>query len=890
MVRFTLNFFIVAMAALSTAGGFKDVPHFDHRHSPHLHFPALDQDISDLGGEARAYHFLQQNAATYALSLENQRFVGEQVSLTATHYRFQQSLHGYDVKGGEIIVSIEHDKQSVYRVYNNIYPVPDQHSEPPSSLLTEDHAYDAAWQNLAVHGPLLVAPQAQLLYLPEGEHFRLIWVIFLGVDAPFGYWESQVDAITGQVISTRDTAISRLPDQAQLPKYSGPIDRRAEAFARFHERQARAERDRANESQAAYRADGTGLVFDPDPRTTLNDETLVDTSPAADFTAAYLTRNLLGLELTGGSYHFNGPWISIIDFESPATPPSTTSDGNWLAVRGDNAFNDATTYFQIDQNQRYMQSLGFTGAAGIQEGPIGTDSDGVNGQDNSHYIPSSNRMSFGHGCVDDSEDADVILHEYGHAIHYSINPGWGGADSGAIGEGFGDYWAGSYSYSTPNGPIMHPEWVFSWDGHSNCWPGRNLNRTDAMYDPSRNYSAHSNVTYMGATFQSDELWSAPIFNTMADLVGLGVPQEQADQIVLESHFGLGSGVTMRVLANSTIAAAGLLYPGGPHAEAYTSRFLAQNIVDLPHVTMDAAQLTVVTEPGMNGVADPGETVGIHLQITNSGNLSASQVASVLTSSDPMVTIVNEASNYPDLDVGAAANNLSEFTVTLSPELVCGQTVPLQLQLNWLGSNDVSGTNTVDFSLPTGVPLGMDAQISPDLPITDNNSFTSTLTVSSESSVSDGFNLDLNLSHTYIGDLIVTLTSPNGTTVVLHNRGGGSADDLVGNYPATLTPAESLDGFLGDDHNGVWTLTVTDEAPGDTGTLNSWAIHDVLGYECEISAIPCPTDLNGDRTIDVDDYNLVMEGWGTSTVDADGDGFASIIDMMVVAGSYGACPK
>jgi hypothetical protein len=134
------------------------------------------------------------------------------------------------------------------------------------------------------------------------------------------------------------------------------------------------------------------------------------------------------------------------------------------------------TYFHIDQNQRYIQSLGFTGGAGIQDGRIDADSDGVNGADDSHYVPSTNIVAFGHGCVDDNEDADVILHEYGHAIQHDINPNWSGGDTGAMGEGFGDYWAGSYSYSTTNGPSFHPEWAFTWDGHNNCWDGRVMNR------------------------------------------------------------------------------------------------------------------------------------------------------------------------------------------------------------------------------------------------------------------------------------------------------------------------------------------------------------------------------------------------------------------------------
>jgi Zn-dependent metalloprotease len=48
--------------------------------------------------------------------------------------------------------------------------------------------------------------------------------------------------------------------------------------------------------------------------------------------------------------------------------------------------------------------------------------------------------------VDDAEDADVIVHEYGHAIQADQVPGFGaGGDAGGMGEGFGDYLAGTIS-------------------------------------------------------------------------------------------------------------------------------------------------------------------------------------------------------------------------------------------------------------------------------------------------------------------------------------------------------------------------------------------------------------------------------------------------------------
>lgn len=120
--------------------------------------------------------------------------------------------------------------------------------------------------------------------------------------------------------------------------------------------------------------------------------------------------------------------------------------------------------------------------------------------------------------------------------------------------------------------------------------------------------------------------------------------------------------------------------------------------------------------------------------------------------------------------------------------------------------------------------------------------TSTLTGTVET-----ITLDLDINHTWNGDLIVTLTSPGGaSSVVVFDRPGvpdttfGCSDDGMqitlddaaagdlevcegsGNpYPALLgdfAPSNPLAGFIGDDANGDWTINITDNAGGDTGDL------------------------------------------------------------------------
>lgn len=82
---------------------------------------------------------------------------------------------------------------------------------------------------------------------------------------------------------------------------------------------------------------------------------------------------------------------------------------------------------------------------------------------------------------------------------------------------------------------------------------------------------------------------------------------------------------------------------------------------------------------------------------------------------------------------------------------------------------------------------------------------------------------VNITHTYIGDLMVQLTGPDNTNVILHNRAGGSADNIIGWYPTQLTPNQSLDAFIGKNPDGLWRLKVSDHAGSDLGVLNEWCL-------------------------------------------------------------------
>ncbi|QSX79265.1 proprotein convertase P-domain-containing protein [Agrilutibacter solisilvae] len=100
-------------------------------------------------------------------------------------------------------------------------------------------------------------------------------------------------------------------------------------------------------------------------------------------------------------------------------------------------------------------------------------------------------------------------------------------------------------------------------------------------------------------------------------------------------------------------------------------------------------------------------------------------------------------------------------------------------------------------------------------ITDNATVESPITASGLSgNASASAKVAVDIKHTYIGDLKVDLVAPDGTVYTLHNRAGGSADNI--NQTFTVNLSSEL-------KNGTWKLRVNDNAGGDTGYIDSWSL-------------------------------------------------------------------
>jgi Zn-dependent metalloprotease len=295
---------------------------------------------------------------------------------------------------------------------------------------------------------------------------------------------------------------------------------------------------------------GSAQVFVPNPVQSLGDESLTDQkdSDAAVPAAAYHAVQLTNLD---GSGFLHGDYATIYS----STGNQAYSPTNTFAyTRHQDEFEQVMAYYWITEAQKYIQSLGF----GVTRRAIDNQPQKVRinqyGADNSfetdHPILE---IRYGKGGVDDAEDAEVILHEYGHAIHSSQNFSFASEQAGAISEGFADYWAVTVSdvVSRQLGvPEQEPlPCVADWDSTSYTSDVPHCLR---RLDTNLHYPADLN----GEVHHDGQIWSRALWD-----IRQALGHVEADTIILQGSFDF-PGTTMPDLANRTVAAAQQLYGAG----------------------------------------------------------------------------------------------------------------------------------------------------------------------------------------------------------------------------------------------------------------------------------------------------------------------------------------
>jgi Zn-dependent metalloprotease len=278
---------------------------------------------------------------------------------------------------------------------------------------------------------------------------------------------------------------------------------------------------------------GTGQIFKDNAVVATKNNNLLDQndSAAAVPTSAYSTVTLQGLT---GNGKLDGQFAS----GSASKSRASSSANSFIFTRNTKAFSETMAYFHIDLAQRYIQSLGFTNVNNRQQ-VFAIDRLTA---DNSFYSPSNRQISFGTGGVDDAEDGEVIVHEYGHSIQDNQVPGFGSSlQGGSMGEGFGDYWAATVNATLVSG--FQETCVAEWDATSYASGVPHCLRT---LDSTK----HFPEDVAGEVHDDGELWSASLWQ-IRTLLGAA----KADKLVLQAHFLLSSNANFSDGSNALVTAA-----------------------------------------------------------------------------------------------------------------------------------------------------------------------------------------------------------------------------------------------------------------------------------------------------------------------------------------------
>ncbi len=200
-------------------------------------------------------------------------------------------------------------------------------------------------------------------------------------------------------------------------------------------------------------------------------------------------------------------------------------------------------------------------------------------------------------------------------------------------------------------------------------------------------------------------------------------------------------------------------------------------------------------PGNPSVTNPGaqaSTVGtaVSLQLSASGGTSPYTWTATGLPAGLSISSSGLISGTP------TTAGTSSVTVTATDAAAKTASATFSWVVNPVGSGCAAVTNGTDVTVP------------------DNSDVSSSIALSCSGNASATTSVTVAIVHTYIGDLVVDLVAPDGTSYNLHNRTGGSTDNI--NKTFTVNASSEVAA-------GTWKLRVRDQAFLDSGRIDSWTL-------------------------------------------------------------------
>lgn len=275
-------------------------------------------------------------------------------------------------------------------------------------------------------------------------------------------------------------------------------------------------------------------------------------------------------------------------------------------------------------------------------------------------------------------------------------------------------------------------------------------------------------------------------------------------------FGYG-----KVDAQAAVAAAQALLPDSPSVDdSATSQ----------HLAYQSTPNLAIPDNNSQGIEDRiaiAESAILH-NLEVSVNISHSWIG------DLRIQLVSPDGTTVELHnrTGSSQSNLKETYTPLSlPALGNFKNRPIQgewqLQVRDLAAQDTGNLKSWSLALTTAAGAIMAEETAGvAIPDFDREGIIRTLTLPDTVTIKN-FEVFVDISHPNIGDLLVSLVTPQGIPITLHNQTGGGLDNL--NRAWSDQDNLNLQALQGKNAGGTWQLRVADQANQNKGKLNHWRL-------------------------------------------------------------------
>ena len=485
-------------------------------------------------------------------------------------------------------------------------------------------------------------------------------------------------------------------------------------------------------------------------------------------------------------------------------------------------------------------------------------------------------------------DNGVIIHEYGHGISNRLTGGAGAAgclgNEEQMGEGWSDYYALMMTIEPADaGPDGRP--IGTWLTGSGP-DGASIRTYDYSTDFGVNPHTYSDITTESIPHGVGSVWAAMLW----DMTWKLIDTEGFDP---DTYNGTGGNNTALVLVTEALK----LQPCSPGMVDGRDAIIAAD-----QAIYGGSHLCEIWEAfaarGLGFSADQGSTN------SRSDGTQAFDLPPTFSSFETLQEVCLADGVQTGLGGGAptggvysglgVTDDANGTTYTFDPSIAGSGAATIQYAINdFCTGLPGTLTDTIDVTdeaaeiLCKGaglLTLNGAVQDSPGLVIVDLNTVSTTITISQNVAITD-LNLRLDISHSFVEDMIITLTSPAGAAASIIYNGaadGCSGDNLVtlfddasinalacnlgGNaFPEVdYMPSNPLSIFNGELTQGDWTLSVEDTFSSDQGVVNSWGLE--YTYEFDSQPLDVFLDITQNATVNAQDFlesvTLACGGYST----------------------------